>query len=138
MRFTYSPGADTLGIDLVPGGQAARTIRFSPEVAADFDDTGRLLYVEILGASAWYPKAELEQLDTPVAWLTLAEAAKESGLAAATLRVQLNQGRLEGRKLGRDWQVARHVLWNYLENRDPRGRPATKRKARRSRKVVEV
>lgn len=131
MRITYSAEADALSVDLVPDGTSAETRRLTPDVAVDLDEDGRLIAVEVLRASQHYPRAELEQLAAPVEWLSLAEAAKESGLSPTTLRVQLNAGRLEGRKRGRDWVVARHVLWTYLENRAPSGRPPAKRKARR-------
>lgn len=65
-----------------------------------------------------------EQQSSPSApLLTLGEAAAESGLAASTLRVQLNAGRLKGEKRGRDWFVDSTSLLNYLKSRSSRGRP---------------
>ena len=44
----------------------------------------------------------------------------------------LNKGRLAGEKRGRDWFVDATALMNYLESREPRGRPARNPKARRA------
>lgn len=131
MKVTYSAAADALSVQLLPAARTARSEALGPDITADFDDRGRLIALEVLQASHHYPAAALAALAAPVDWLTLAQAAKESGLSTSTLRVQLNAGRLAGKKQGRDWLVARHELWSYLESRDVRGRPAAKRKARR-------
>jgi hypothetical protein len=73
----------------------------------------------------------LGALATTDEWLTLAEAGREAGLSPETLKKQLHAGRLAGAKRGRDWQVTRHALWNYLEQRDTRGRPPASAKGRR-------
>lgn len=131
MRLTYDKRADALAVELAPDAKSVRTKQLAPDLMLDFDAKGRLITVEILGASAQYPLAELERLTTPVTWLSLREAAVESGLGIGTLRVMLNNGRLDGEKRGRDWVVSYAVLLNYMENRKPVGRPAKKRKARR-------
>lgn len=131
MRMTYSPDADALGIRLASGAKDVRTRELAPSTFADFDADGRLVGIEVLNASTRYELAELERLESPAFWLTLAQAAKESKLAVTTIRNQIINGRLPGKKQGRDWVVARHDLWNYLENRAPQGRPAAKRAARR-------
>jgi uncharacterized protein YuzE len=131
MEITYSAGADALAIVLVPDAASARTVQQSGGVALDFDARGRLIALEVLDASTRYDPAWLASLGSPVRTLTLAEAAEESGLAPATLRVQLSRGRLAGEKRGRDWFVAEHELFDYLESRAPQGRPAAKKKARR-------
>jgi uncharacterized protein YuzE len=134
MNVTYSPTADAVAIELVPDAKSVRTVTFGPDTRADFDERGRLITIELLNAGTYYSREELERLQRPVDYLTLTEAAKESGLAPATLRLQLNRGRIQGVKRGRDWVIARHVLWNYLENREPGGRPATSAKAKRIRR----
>lgn len=123
MRITYSPTADALAIHLVEGRRSVGTKEITPNVFIDLDEGGRLVAVEVLNASHYYGRAQLESLATPVEYLTLAEAAKESRLAVSTLRNQIAAGRLTGIKRGRDWLVARHDLWNYLESRGPQGRP---------------
>ena len=135
MRMTYSAEADALAIDLADGA-ADRTVRVARGIAADLDAEGRLLSVEILNASRHYPREVLEAVGPPLDEITLAEAAKESGLTAATLRRQCGAGRIAGVvKRGRDWLIPRHALYNYLESRAPQGRPAAKKKARRTRKA---
>lgn len=137
MRVTYDPTADALAIELAPEAQTARMVKLAPTVNADFDARGRLVTIEILNASAWYPPEQLEGLPSAVEYLSLAEAAEESGLSHDTLRRQIHLKRLPAEKRGRDWVVPRHELLNYLENRDPRGRPARRRKARRTRAAAK-
>lgn len=122
MKMTYDPKVDALAIDLADA--PTETMReLSPGVNGDFDADGRLTSIEILNASLRYPVREMKQLGDGVVWLTLIQAAKEAKLTAKTLRNQLNAGRLKGKKVGRDWQVSRTVLWNYLESRAPSGAP---------------
>lgn len=50
--------------------------------------------------------------------LTLTEAAARLGLAASTLRVQIRNGKLRARKVGRDWTVSEQEVARYAkENR---------------------
>lgn len=139
MRMTYSLTADALAIRLGKGKGPISTVELGGGVNVDYDGDERPVAIEILGASRYYPRAELEQLAQPVHLLTLAEAAAESKLAASTLKNQILAGRLPATKRGRDWVVARHDLWNYLESRAPQGRPGrsarAKPAARRKRKV---
>jgi len=126
-EYHYSPTGDVLDITLLPDVRSVRTEELTPDVRLDWDRKGRLIGIEILNASAYYPGATLEHLGDGTQWLTLAEAEAEGrpddGPTATRLRALLNTGRLPGRKIGRDWQIARHELWNYLENRPPVGRP---------------
>lgn len=136
MRISYDREADALSVHLATG-RSVETIGLGPGINADLDAGGRLLSLEVLRASEAYPPAELAALgEAPVRWLTLAEAAHESGLAAATLRVQLNAGKIPGQKRGRDWVIAEPQLWDYLENRKPTGRKPTSRKGRALRRKV--
>jgi excisionase family DNA binding protein len=45
--------------------------------------------------------------------LTLTEAAARLGVTAATLRQQIANGRLKGRKVGRDWTVSEREVERY-------------------------
>ena len=122
MSWTYDAGADVVAAWFAPDDGTGRTVEIAPDVHADVDAAGRLLSVEVLDASRYYPRAALEALAAPAAYLTLAEAAVESGLTPATLRVQASRGRIPAVKRGRDWLIERAALWTYLESRDPRGR----------------
>jgi len=130
MRFTYDDTVDAMAVELVPGANSARTRRIARDVHLDFDSRGRLISVEVLNASAHYDPQELAAMASPEHLLTLAEAGDESGLSAATLRKQIHNGKLYAIKQGRDWMVPEHVLWNYLETRDPRGRRSPTEKCR--------
>lgn len=51
--------------------------------------------------------------------MTLAEAARELGLARDTLKIQAQHGRLRAEKIGRDWLVTRAEVERY--RRDVQG-----------------
>lgn len=133
IELRYDREADALAVEFRQGARSARTVRVSDTVNVDFDAKGRLITVEVITASHHIERKSLDALPSPIEWLTLTEAEKESGLRATTLRVLLNRGRLAGEKRGRDWFVEGTALWNYLESRESRGRPATSPKARRRR-----
>ena len=118
----YDASVDALAIELRPEAKSARTVRVTPDVRLDFDAKGRLVTVEVLGASGHVPSSALEAMPDPTDYLTLAGAARESGLSANTLRSQINKGRIEAVKRGRDWLVDATALLNYLESRDALGR----------------
>jgi uncharacterized protein YuzE len=132
MRMTYSADVDAFAAWFGQGVGRVVTRELGPGIHADFDERGTLVGIEVLDASTHYERQALEQLASPIEYLTLAEASRESKLAVNTLRNQINNGRLPAIKRGRDWLVAGHELWNYLESRAPQGRPAAKRAARRN------
>lgn len=132
MRLTYDPDADAFLLALVPDAAVAETIDQGRGVYVDVDRQGKVLAVEIIEASRHLDRKSLALLKSPVNYLSLAKAGDASGLSPGTLRVLLNNGRLEGEKRGRDWVVTESALVNYLESRHPAGRPAANRKARRA------
>jgi uncharacterized protein YuzE len=133
MKSTYSTTDDALYITLAKPRGRIVTREASPGVYLDFDQRRALVGIEVLDASAHYSKAALHQIEAPIEWITLAEAARESAddgkaIEAVTLRALVASGELQGRKIGKTWQVAAHSLWNYLENRPKRGPKAKSRR----------
>jgi excisionase family DNA binding protein len=52
--------------------------------------------------------------------LTLIEAAERLGLSPITLRIQIRNGKLRAKKVGRDWTVSEREVARYArENRRP-------------------
>lgn len=131
VRVRYDVTVDALAIELTAGARIARTIQVMPGVNVDVDARGHIVSIEVLDASMHASRSDLAALPSARDYLTLAEAAAESGLAPATLRAQVNRGRLAAIKRGRDWLVDATALLNYMESRDARGRrgPAAKRKS---------
>lgn len=127
MQITYDREADALGIELLPGARRARTRRLSSGLLLHIGRDEQPVELEILMASTRYPMETLEQIGSPVEWLSLAEAGQEADLAPSTLRKQIHNGRLEATKKGHDWLVSRAALWTYLENRGSRGHPGLKK-----------
>ncbi len=136
MHATYDKEADALSVTLLPSGKRARTVQVTRGILAHFDRAEHLIEIEVLEASTHYPPAALAQISSPAEYLTLAEAAREAGLAPSTLRWQIRKKRLIAEKRGHDWLVTRAALLTYLDNRAPSGRPARRRKARRRKAVV--
>lgn len=54
--------------------------------------------------------------------LTLADAAKQLGLAHATLRRQIHNGRLQAVKVGTSWVITEDELKRYREEHQGQGR----------------
>jgi uncharacterized protein YuzE len=129
MKLTYDPQADALMFILVERRTKAAqrhlvTREIAPAMYLDLDARGNPVSIEILDASARIPRKQLNSLPSPARILSLAQAAKESRLSPDTLRSQINNGRLNATKRGRDWTVSATDLLNYLESRDTRGRPS--------------
>lgn len=129
MKLTYDPQADALMFILVERRTRAAqrhlvTREIAPAMYLDLDARGNPVSIEILDASVRIPRKQLNSLPSPARILSLAQAAKESRLSPDTLRSQINNGRLNATKRGRDWTVSATDLLNYLESRDTRGRPS--------------
>lgn len=131
MEATYDREADALSITLLPDVPRARTQQVRRGILAHYDGKDRLIELEVLGASDMYAPAVLERMASPAELLTIAEAAKESGLNPSTLRKQIGNKKLKATQKGRDLFVTRADLFTYLDNRAPSGRPARRKKARR-------
>ena len=121
MKIEYSKDVDALAISFVDRPRSARTKKVFEGINLDFDSKGRLVMIEILDASRFASPETLSELPATSRELTLAEAAKESGLEPDTLRRLINNRRLKARKVGRDWKVELADLYTYLESRDARG-----------------
>jgi uncharacterized protein YuzE len=135
MKITYDDAADVVGFEISPT-PANHTREQGNGVLVGYDEGNRVVSIQVLDASKHFDNETLALLRSPATPLSLAEAAKESGLAAATLRVLLNSGRLKGSKRGRDWIVTVAELDTYLASRAPAGRPAFRYKARRIRPMI--
>jgi uncharacterized protein YuzE len=141
LHATYDCEADALYVRLGDGTRtASRTRSVAPGLQLDFDAHGRLIGLELLGASTLLHADALTNLESADEWLTLIDAASYADRSPSTLRVLLHTGKLAGRKVGRDWLVARHVLDTYAEavrqreahrRRDPAAK-ATSARPRRS------
>lgn len=110
----YDRAADALTLELLFDSPVKRTVRVTKGVYADLDSKGRVIALEVLDATRYFPQKALERLTETAQTLTLAEAAKQSGISAATLRKQIHNRRLRATKRGRDWMVTAHELANYV------------------------
>lgn len=126
MRMTYSRSADALMIHLddskarVTGADLPGGVGFI-DLAAD----GTVLAIEILDASTRYSKAALENLSEEETVMSLADAAAIAGLTPIAMRKAVERGRLEARKVGRDWVVTASDLTAYLNSRRGARSPTT-------------
>ncbi len=51
----------------------------------------------------------------PIEWITVPEAAQLTGYSPVTLRQFAREGRINGRKRGRDWFLDRKSVLTYVE-----------------------
>jgi uncharacterized protein YuzE len=65
MHATYATDVDALSIRLTRGIGHVVTREIQPCVYLDFDERQRLVGIEILDASSFYDRAELERLPPP-------------------------------------------------------------------------
>ena len=112
--LTYDPKVDARAIQLSHGKGRPISREIAPGIYVDFDSRDRIVALEVLDASHHVPRANLQRLESPEEYLTLREAAKESGLSPTTLRVQIRNGRIRATKKGRDWLINDTDLENYL------------------------
>ena len=140
MKSTYDPVIDAMYIHLldIPRKGNVVTRQIEPGVSID-QVNGMPIGIEILDVSKRATPAQLRKfrdLPTGDVELTVAQAVKECGLAAQTIRAQIANGRLAAAKRGRDWSISRTALVNYLESRDTRGRPGNATRTRRKKAVA--
>lgn len=55
--------------------------------------------------------------------ISLSEASEFCGLSSDHLRRLAEQGKLKAKKIGRNWVTSRAAIEEYLEKRNPPGRP---------------
>jgi uncharacterized protein YuzE len=120
MRFTYDPEVDILMVrlrSLRDGETVAATREISAGVIMDFDDEGNPLDIEILDAAARYGADRMAAYDIHMALLPLSEAAEIAGLSPTTLKLQIHNGKLQAKKVGRNWVTTEAWLREYLIGR---------------------
>lgn len=128
---TYDATVDAVAVTLAPAPKGSRPVtrELAPGIRADFAGA-QLLGLEILDASAMWSARVLATFVPPVTWLTMDEAMAKSKRERSTLKAAIATGRMPGaRKVGRDWLIPEHELWNYLESLAPQGRPPKHRRA---------
>ncbi len=139
LGIDYDPTLDTLTITAGGAGPAVRAVTQGDDVILDFNAAGGLIQIEVLNARQHYPSKFLKTLPTATdEALSLVDAAREFGRDPATLRMQMNKGRLPGTKRGRDWVVTRRAMVAYLEALTGVGRPPKARLAARPRATTKA
>lgn len=120
MRFTYDPEVDVLMIylqEISEGQTVGRTVKVNDVMLIDLDHKGNPIDIEILDASSRYEAETLSNFDINLALLSLSEAAERAGLSANTLKLQVHNGRLKAKKVGRNWVTTEAWLRDYLISR---------------------
>lgn len=123
MRIQYDQEVDILTIDLVDDlSDSPGATELAPGLYADITADGRLLSLEILNASAKYPREVLlkhpANYDEPI---SLAGAAVVAGCTVKALQLAIQRGRLAGKKIGRNWTTTDRALADYLNSRKHEG-----------------
>jgi uncharacterized protein YuzE len=136
MRITYDVEVDVLDISLTEKGHdRAASREVLPGVYLSVTPKGQLINIEMLDASRHLPMKELEELPSPVGYMTPNELARDSGLKAGTIADAAAAGKIEGViKRGRIWRIPSAAFANYLERRSPSGRLPKSKKGRKERR----
>ena len=122
MKIGYDVRGDILFVDLGDLGESQGAKEIAPGVYLDITADGKVLGLEILEASKRYPKEQLEQmLAYPEESISLAEAARISGLTPVAMRKAAERGRLQAKKIGRNWTTTAGALTEYLNSRKHEG-----------------
>jgi uncharacterized protein YuzE len=122
MRLAYDRAGDILVVELGDLAASPGARELAPGVYLDMDEDGRVLGLEILGASTRYPREQLDQLGPSVDGpMSLLEASMIAKTTPAALRKAAERGRLKAKKVGRDWLVTDAQLQAYLGSRKHSG-----------------
>jgi uncharacterized protein YuzE len=117
MHFTYDQEVDILMVYL-SDTKIARTERLGDGPILDFAEDGSLVSIEIMGASRHYSVEEMNKYppnyDEPI---SLVDAARVVGCTPKALQLAIQRGRLEGKKIGRNWTTTDRALTEYLNSR---------------------
>lgn len=57
----------------------------------------------------------MAEVFNPTEWITTKEAAELTGYSSVTLRWLVREGRIKGRKRGRDWFLDKEGVLSYVE-----------------------
>lgn len=120
MQIVYDPEVDVLMVHLRPfkaGETVAKSREVSDGVIIDLDGFDNPIQIEVLAASHRYDPAALSAYDINSSFLSLSEAAEIAGLSATTLKLQVHNGKLRAKKVGRNWVTTRAWLREYLLSR---------------------
>jgi excisionase family DNA binding protein len=121
MRIYYVPAGDILVVELSDLRESPGAAELAPGVYLDRTDEGKVLALEITGATRFYPREQLEALGpAPVTTFTTAEVARFLGISERAVQAAITRERLEATKVGRDWLVTADAIAAYS-----RGRKAT-------------
>ena len=115
MNITYDKHADAMVITLAKA-EVEETKDIAPGVYADYDADGRVISLEILGASRKYD-FDGSKIEPPNPYMPLSDAGEMYGLSPTTLRHQIVRGVLPGRKFGRNWMVRHDHMATYFRDR---------------------
>jgi uncharacterized protein YuzE len=127
MRIGYDLRGDILFIDLAEETElAARRVggeRLSKgDAYIDLAEDGTILGIEIQGASKRYSQESLERLLAyPDEVISLSEASRISGIDAQALKKACQEGRMVGKKIGRNWTTTIKALSAYQQGRKHAG-----------------
>ena len=131
MQLTYDVEMDILMIHLGDMDRFSHSERLRDGGAVlDLADDGTVLGIEVMGARKRYPGIDFAGLspETPTAILppiSLAEAARISGIGAQALQKAAQEGRLNAQKIGRNWTTTMPAVTAYKVGRRHAGPAST-------------
>lgn len=94
MNFSYDKKADAIAFVINPGGKVVRDVEIAPNVFVGYAKDGSVTEIQIVDVS---------QIDNP--WFNLQAAAAVLGISERTLQRRIEEGIINPKKVGREYQI---------------------------------
>ena len=122
MHIYYVEKGDILVVELGDLRESPGAEELAPGVFLDRTEEGKVLSLEILGASRFYSREQMQGLAMPPPkTFTTAEVAHHLGVSDRAIVQAIQRGRLEATKAGRDWAITAAAVNAYRASRKGTG-----------------
>lgn len=94
MNFSYDKKADALAFVINPGGKVVRDVEIAPNIFVGYAKDGSVTEIQVVDVS---------KMENP--WFNLQAAAAVLGVSERTLQRRIEEGLINPKKVGREYQL---------------------------------